>query len=62
MPVTRTIKTALIAAAAATGVIGVAATAPVAAHQHRSHGTQAPNIVQTAQSTGVHETLVAGSN
>ncbi len=59
MPVTRTIKTALIAAAAATGVIGVAATAPVAAHQHRSHGTQAPNIVQTAQSTGVHETLVA---
>lgn len=60
MPIpTNTIKTALIAAVAAT--TGVAAVAPVAAHHHRSSASQqqAPNIVQTAVSTGVHETLVA---
>lgn len=53
------IRNALIAAIAATTTIGAA---PVAAGHH--HGTsdsqqQAPNIVETAQSTGVHNTLVA---
>ena len=63
MPVTpKTFKTALIAAAAATTGIAAMATVPAAANHH--HGTrasqqQAPNIVQTAISTGVHETLVA---
>ena len=52
---------ALATVAASTGMAAVS-TAPVAAHQHGHHGhgtTQAPNIVQTAQSTGVHNTLVA---
>lgn len=58
MPIpTKTIKTALIAAAAATGA--VATLAPASAHNHHARQTQAPNIVQTAQSTGVHNTLVA---
>lgn len=53
------IRAALIAALAATTAIGAA---PLAAGHH--HGTRAsqqqtPNIVQTAQSTGVHNTLVA---
>lgn len=60
MPVTpKTIKTALIAAVAATTGMAAVATAPVAAHHHGTRAQQAPNIVQTAVSTGVHETLVA---
>ncbi len=58
-----TLKTTLAAAAAATlamtaGLAGL----PVAAHQHGHHKTAAsaaPNIVQVAMSTGVHNTLVA---
>lgn len=52
-------RTLAIAAAAATAGIAAIATTPVAAHHHRSAASTAPNIVQTAQSTGVHETLVA---
>ena len=55
---TKTLRTALFAAAAATGVFG-AANAPVFAHHHGGEmAKQASNIVETAQSTGVHNTLV----
>lgn len=58
MPIpTKTIKTGLIAAAAAVAVI-----APATAHNHQHHHAsqaQTPNIVETAVSTGVHQTLVA---
>lgn len=47
---------AIAAAAATTGLVAVSTT-PVAAHKQRT--AEAPNIVQTAQSTGVHNTLVA---
>lgn len=60
MPIpTKTLRTALIAAIAATSGMAAIAAAPVAAHQHRSASHQGPNIVETAQSTGVHGTLVA---
>ena len=49
--------TAIIAAALA-ATTGLAAL-PAAAHQHKAAATTAPNIVQTAMSTGVHNTLVA---
>lgn len=53
----KTFRTVILAAVAATtGVIAVGAT-PLAAHQHKQ--AAAPNIVETAQSTGVHNTLVA---
>ena len=52
MPVTpRFAKTIAVAALAATAGITSLATTPVAAHHHRT--AEAPNIVQTAQSTGV---------
>lgn len=47
---------AIAAVAATTGFVAVSTTS-VAAHDH--HAAAAPNIVQTAQSTGVHTTLVA---
>jgi uncharacterized surface protein with fasciclin (FAS1) repeats len=49
--------TILAAVAATTGLVAVSTT-PLAAH-HTTRAAQAPNIVQTAQSTGVHNTLVA---
>ena len=49
--------TAVIAAALA-ATTGFAAL-PAVAHQHGHHAKAAPNIVQTAMSTGVHNTLVA---
>ncbi len=49
--------TAVIAAALA-ATTGFAAL-PAVAHQHGDHAKAAPNIVQTAMSTGVHNTLVA---
>ncbi|MEL7447207.1 MAG: fasciclin domain-containing protein [Pseudomonadota bacterium] len=59
MPVkTPNLKAAALAALAATTGFSAIATAPVAAHE-RSSQTQAPDIVQTAVSTGVHTTLVA---
>ncbi|MBV7259181.1 fasciclin domain-containing protein [Erythrobacter crassostreae] len=58
MPVTpKTLKAAAFAALAATTGMAAVATAPVAAHDHAKKA--APNIVETAQSTGVHNTLVA---
>jgi uncharacterized surface protein with fasciclin (FAS1) repeats len=49
---------AALAAAALAAATGFAAL-PAAAHQHKAAATTAPNIVQTAMSTGVHNTLVA---
>jgi uncharacterized surface protein with fasciclin (FAS1) repeats len=53
----KTTLTAIIAAALA-ATTGFAAL-PAVAHQHGDHAKAAPNIVQTAMSTGVHNTLVA---
>lgn len=49
---------AALAAAALATTTGLAAL-PAAAHQHKAEAAAAPNIVQTAMSTGVHNTLVA---
>ncbi|TAD72777.1 MAG: fasciclin domain-containing protein [Sphingomonadales bacterium] len=53
----KTTLTAMIAAAiaATTGLVAL----PALAHQHGHHANAAPNIVETAVSTGVHNTLVA---
>jgi uncharacterized surface protein with fasciclin (FAS1) repeats len=47
-----------IAAAALAATTGFAAL-PALAHQHGAHAKAAPNIVEVAVSTGVHNTLVA---
>ncbi len=49
---------AAFAALATTTGLALAATAPAAAHDHMSAKKQQPNIVETAMSTGMHETLV----
>jgi uncharacterized surface protein with fasciclin (FAS1) repeats len=55
-----TLKTTLTAAvAAALAVTTGLAALPAVAHQHKASAAAAPNIVQTAMSTGVHNTLVA---
>lgn len=58
MPITAKLparlKAAAIAAVAATATVATVGAAPVAAHKQK----QQANIVQTAISTGVHETLV----
>ena len=60
MTVTRkSFRTLALAAVAATTGLAAVATTPVAAHHHKTAASTAPNIVQTAQSTGVHDTLVA---
>lgn len=63
MPITAKLparlKAVAIAAAAGTATIATLGAAPVAAHNHGHKQTQQANIVQTAVSTGVHETLVA---
>lgn len=53
----KTTFTAIIAAALA-ATTGLAAL-PAVAHQHKAAAQATPNIVQTAMSTGVHNTLVA---
>ena len=59
MPVTpKNIKAAAFAAIAATTGLAAAATAPAMAGHHKSAQQQQSNIVETAMSTGVHETLV----
>ncbi len=56
---TKTLKAAALASLAAMGGFALTA-APGAAHNHNHHAPQSqPNIVAAAQSTGVHETLVA---
>ena len=57
---TKKFKAAILAAVAATTGAAVMATAPVSAHKRTAtQAAQAPNLVQTAVSTGVHNTLVA---
>lgn len=60
IPTSKTFRTAVLAAVAATTGLAAVATAPVSAH-HRSSASQnqSPNLVETAVSTGVHTTLVA---
>ncbi|BDI60356.1 fasciclin domain-containing protein [Qipengyuania nanhaisediminis] len=59
MTVNRTpFKLAIAASIAATAAVAALPSATTFAH-HTTRTAQAPNIVQTAQSTGVHETLVA---
>lgn len=56
----RTVKAAAIAGVATLSTAGVALGAPALAHDHHGEAPRSqPNIVQAAQSTGVHETLVA---
>ncbi len=50
-------QAAALAAIAATTGMALATATPIAAHGHKEKSQ--PNIVQTAQSTGVHTTLVA---
>ena len=61
MPITAKISTRLkavaLAAAAGTATIATLGTAPVVAHDHKAQKQQA-NIVETAMSTGMHNTLV----
>ena len=55
-------RTLARAAATLTAAAALGTALPAAAHQHGHHkaaATTAPNIVQTAMSTGVHNTLVA---
>lgn len=54
---TARLKSAALAGLAATATIAAVATAPAVAHDHKAKA--APNIVETAVSTGVHNTLVA---
>lgn len=52
-------KVAALAAVAAMGTFAISAGSPVLAHDHAAKAAKAqPNIVEAAQSTGVHETLV----
>ena len=62
MTMSTQLKTAALAAIAATSATALAVGAPAAAHDHGSKAekmAEKPNIVATAQSTGVHNTLVA---
>ena len=59
MKASDTLKAATLAATAAMGAFALAAIAPAQANHHHDTARSQPNIVQTAQSTGVHETLVA---
>ncbi|WP_271439236.1 fasciclin domain-containing protein [Pontixanthobacter luteolus] len=52
-------RAAAFAAVAAMGTFAAISTAPVSAHNHKMAEKSQPNIVQTAMSTGVHNTLVA---
>lgn len=57
------LKTAALAAVAATSSLALLPVLPASAHHHAgsemSHKKAKANIVETAQSTGVHKTLVA---
>lgn len=59
MPKLTKFRAAALAAVAAMGTFTVTATAPALAHDHKAAMKAKPNIVATAMSTGVHNTLVA---
>ena len=58
MPKFTTFRAAALAAVAAMGTFAASVHAPALAHDHKAEKAQ-PNIVATAQGTGVHTTLVA---
>jgi uncharacterized surface protein with fasciclin (FAS1) repeats len=55
----KSFKALALAATVAVAGGAIATTAPAFAHGHKTAAKAQPNIVQTAMSTGVHETLVA---
>ena len=57
--ISKQLKAAAIAATAAMGAFAITSTVPAAAHHHKTAAKSQPNIVEAAQSTGVHGTLVA---
>ncbi|MEM7780070.1 MAG: fasciclin domain-containing protein [Pseudomonadota bacterium] len=59
IPTSKTFRNAALAAVAATTGLAAIATVPATAHHASASQQQTPNIVETAQSTGVHTTLVA---
>ncbi len=60
MPISNTLKAAVFASIAAMGTFALAAGSPALAHNHKAHSEKSqPNIVEAAQGTGVHGTLVA---
>jgi uncharacterized surface protein with fasciclin (FAS1) repeats len=60
MKSSKQLTAAAIAAVTTMGLFAAATSVPAAAHEHGSHMAKSqPNIVETAQSTGVHNTLVA---
>ena len=59
MPKMTKFRAAALAAVAAMGTFAVTAQAPALAHNHKTAAMAQPNIVEVAQSTGVHNTLVA---
>ena len=60
MPSSKKLTAAAVAAVTTMGLFAAATSVPVAAHDHASTMAKSqPNIVETAQSTGVHNTLVA---
>lgn len=58
MPKITKFRAAALAAVAAMGTFAVSTHAPAVAHNHKAAKAQ-PNIVEVAQGTGVHNTLVA---
>jgi len=58
-PITHTLKASTLAAIAATTGLAALGAAPAHADHHKQRSAQAPDIVATAMSTGVHNTLVA---
>ena len=59
MPKMTKFRAAALPAVAAMGTLAVTAQAPALAHNHKSAAMTQSNIVQVAQGTGVHKTLVA---
>lgn len=57
----KTLRAAFLGLVAASAGLAAMSAAPLSAHHHKASAAaqQTPNIVETAQSTGVHGTLVA---
>ncbi len=58
MTMSKQLKTAALAAIAATASVAALTSIPASAGHHKTMAKSQPNIVETAQSTGVHGTLV----
>ncbi|WP_432199622.1 fasciclin domain-containing protein [Erythrobacter sp. W53] len=59
MPFSKSLKAAVFISAASMAGFAAITAVPAAAHDHKKMAKEQPNIVETAQSTGVHNTLVA---